>query len=239
MERGGTALERHVEEERSFAAAKLAGTRGLARGLLAEMLSQLPSETVCRLVASCERPVALPWTLSSSRLHRRQQTHFYTDEPGKVSIKVLSGRAWILLPQLQPSYDGGSEKVKFASQPQETVPERFGEFEYWTRQTAAAPRVALLRRRAGGGHEEVVLDSNLLPEDSELGQARAGQPNPLQMLVASGYMFCVKQAYIKLPLVKCLPTLGTVADIPPDDSVTGVCVLVPSGLDLGILDLRR
>ena len=53
------------------------------------------------------------------------------------------------------------------------MPEQCGEHEYWMRQTASAPRTVLLRRRAGGGPEEIVLDSNLLPEDSELGQARA------------------------------------------------------------------
>ena len=58
---------------------------------------------------------------------------------------------------------------------QESVPERFGEFEYWSRQTPAAPRVVLLRRRTGGGAEEVVLDSNLFPEDSELAQVLAGR----------------------------------------------------------------
>ena len=57
--------------------------------------------------------------------------------------------------------------------PQETVPEQHGKYEYWTRQSAAAPRAVLLRRPAAGGPEEIVLDSNLLPEDAELGQARA------------------------------------------------------------------
>lgn len=53
---------------------------------------------------------------------------------------------------------------------QETVPEKYGEYEYWTRQKTAGPRAVLLRRLAAGGSEEVVLDSNLLPEGSELSQ---------------------------------------------------------------------
>jgi len=55
--------------------------------------------------------------------------------------------------------------------PQETVPEQYGEYMYWTRQSAAAPRAVLLRRADAGGPEEVVLDTNALPDDAELGQA--------------------------------------------------------------------
>lgn len=51
------------------------------------------------------------------------------------------------------------------------MPERYGEYVYWTRQSAASPRAVLLRRAAAGGDEEVVLDANELAEDAELGQA--------------------------------------------------------------------
>ena len=54
---------------------------------------------------------------------------------------------------------------------QETVPEQYGEHVYWMRQSTASPRTVLLRRAVAGGPEEVVLDTNALPDDAELGQA--------------------------------------------------------------------
>ena len=46
MERGGPAFEQHVDAERGFAAAALAGDRDVAHALLAETLARLPEETV-------------------------------------------------------------------------------------------------------------------------------------------------------------------------------------------------
>ena len=65
--------------------------------------------------------------------------------------------------------------VKEWATPQETLPERLGVHEYWSRQTERAPGVALLRRPRGGGREQVLLDCNdpdHVPPGCELSQVQ-------------------------------------------------------------------
>lgn len=60
---------------------------------------------------------------------------------------------------------------------QSPPPERVGEHEYWTEQTAEAPRPRLMRRRLPDGQPATLLDANedAAFDDGDLGTVR---PHP-------------------------------------------------------------
>ena len=80
--------------------------------------------------------------------------------------------------------------------PQETLPERLGGYEYWSRQMERAPAVALLRRPWGGGREQVLLDCNdpgHVPHGCELGQV---QLYTISSCLVMAHTYCVADSCV-------------------------------------------